>query len=180
MWGAMEVHRLRRVALIGTSVVMVATVASGALASPAWAHGKPVINCTGFSGSVAADGTSTGNVWGCSGKTGGTGTFTSGSLNDSPTWMMITWANSTTTGFRFVAPAAAKDNPCPAAEFKIKASGRVTSDTDRSTRGWRQGEIRVLHSPRDRRWDFCHLVAERRQTQAVVRLGRAVRAVRLA
>lgn len=133
MWGAMEVRRLRGLALTVMSVVMVATIASGALASPAWAKRKPVIICTGFSGTVAPDGTSSGSVWDCSGKTGGSGTFVSGSFNDAPTWMTITWANSSTTGFNFMAPVVNNQSPCPADDFKIKAQGHVTSDSNRST-----------------------------------------------
>ena len=75
-----------------------------------------------------------GVVSGCSGQTGRWGTVTSGKdFSLSTTRMMIRWANSTWTSVIFQAAATATEKGCPANEFKFKAKGRVTGNTNGST-----------------------------------------------
>jgi len=134
MQGRAGVRRLRSVALTATSVVIIATAASVVPAGPAWAQ-KPSITCTGFSGTLVLLGETVGRVTNCSGHTDGWGTVTSGpdfSLLD-PTRVTIAWGNSTWTTAKFVASATTTEKGCPANEFKFKAKGKVTGNTNDST-----------------------------------------------
>lgn len=132
MRGGVGVRRLRSVALTITSVVMVTTVGSGVLAGPAWAQ-KRTITCSGFNGLIVLQGDTVGSLWGCSGGTGGTGTYASGpNFSVNATKMTVTWANGTSTTLGFLAHIPNGTKGCSSG-FKFKAKGRVSADTNRST-----------------------------------------------
>jgi hypothetical protein len=112
---------------------MVATVASGVLAGPAWAQ-KRTITCTGFSGVIVVTGETVGSVWGCSGDTGSTGSYFSGpGFSVNTTSLTITWANGTSTTATFATHVANTNIGCSNG-FKLKTKGRVSADTSGSTR----------------------------------------------
>jgi len=120
------------VALTATSVVMVVTVGSGVLAGPAWAQ-KKSITCTGFSGLIVLKGETVGSLSGCSGATGGSGTYSSGPyFSVYSTRMTIRWANGTSTTVGFLADVSNNNTGCSSG-FKLKAKGRVSADSNGST-----------------------------------------------
>jgi len=132
MRGAVGVRRLRSVALTATSVVMVATVGSAVLAGPAWAQ-KHSITCTGFTGMIVLQGDTFGSVSGCSGDTGGSGTYMSGpGFSVHATRMTVAWENGTSTTVGFFTDVSNGNKGCTSG-FKMKAKGRVSADTNGST-----------------------------------------------
>jgi len=121
------------VALTATSAVVIATLGLGVFAGPAWAQKKPTITCTGFSGLIVLKGDTIGSVSGCSGATGGSGTYSSGpGFSVYSTRMTIRWANGTSTTVGFFADVSNSNKGC-ASGYKMKAKGRVSADTNGST-----------------------------------------------
>ena len=121
----MSTLRMRGAVLTPISLVMAAMVAFGTFAAPAWAKKPPTFTCASLTGILDAsfiDNNGSGTISGCTGNTGGTGTFASDSAFTTAT---ITWANSDTTAFTL--------SSTPIKHGCDKGRGVVTADNTGST-----------------------------------------------
>jgi hypothetical protein len=97
-----------------------------AFSNPAGAGTTLKIKCTSLTGTIAG---SSWSLSGCSGNTGGTGTFPPTNFN-----ITITWANGKSTSFQYSAISGVDSDPdphgtCPALRNEIEVKGTVTSDS---------------------------------------------------